>query len=34
MPSYRDALTAEERTDVIRYLATLRGVKAGTVPRP
>jgi putative heme-binding domain-containing protein len=34
MPSYRDALTAEERTDVIRYLATLRGVKAATVPRP
>jgi len=28
MPSYRDALSAEERTDLIRYLAGLKGVKA------
>ena len=28
MPSYRDRLGAAERTDVIRYLATLKGVKA------
>jgi putative heme-binding domain-containing protein len=28
MPSYRDTLSTDERTDVIRYLAGLRGVKA------
>jgi putative heme-binding domain-containing protein len=28
MPSYRDTLSADERTDVIRYLAGLTGVKA------
>jgi len=28
MPSYRDTLSAEERTDIIRYLAGLTGVKA------
>jgi hypothetical protein len=28
MPSYRDTLSAEERIDVIRYLAGLKGVKA------
>jgi putative heme-binding domain-containing protein len=28
MPSYRDRLTAEERTDLIRYLVSLKGVKA------
>lgn len=30
MPSYREALTADERTDLIRYLASLKGVKADT----
>lgn len=28
MPSYRDRLSADERIDVVRYLVTLRGVKA------
>ena len=28
MPSYRDTLSADERTDVIRYLAALTGVKS------
>ena len=28
MPSYRDTLSADERIDVIRYLAGLTGVKA------
>jgi putative heme-binding domain-containing protein len=28
MPSYRDKLTAEELTDVVRYLVSLRGVTA------
>jgi putative heme-binding domain-containing protein len=27
MPSYRDSLSADERTDVIRYLAGLRGLR-------
>jgi putative heme-binding domain-containing protein len=27
MPSYRDSLTADERTDVIRYLVGLKGVR-------
>jgi putative heme-binding domain-containing protein len=27
MPSYRDSLTADERTDVIRYLVSLKGVR-------
>jgi len=28
MPSYRDSLTADERTDIVRYLASLTGVKS------
>lgn len=32
MPSYRDTLSAAERTDLIRYLAGLQGVKANTQP--
>jgi putative heme-binding domain-containing protein len=27
MPSYRDSLTADERTDVIRYLVSLKGLR-------